>query len=151
MEHTQLHHRVYLAFQKVARPTGKEIAPHKCAECDDIAERLGSFKATEVPDSLCEWIARSMPLLSPLASLYFLPRLIEFGTINPGSQLNFDLLSFMADTRDGNYGSYNGELMYSHSQREILIEYFEFLRGLKSTDLNEVDIDKAVSFWRVEP
>ncbi len=151
MVHTDFSHRVYRAFQDVERPTGKEIAPHKCAECDDIADRLDSFKASEVPDSLCEWIARSMPLLSPIASLYFLPRLIEFGANNPGSQLNDDLLSFMSDTRDGNYGSCDGELMYSHSQREILIEYFELLRGLKRPDLDESDIDKAVSFWRVEP
>lgn len=150
MEKSTIGQRAYRAFKFAERPIGKGIAPHECIECDDIAKSFGAFDVQSVPDSMCEWLARSLPLLSPAATCYYLPRLIEFGSLNPQSNVNSDVVSFMSDTRDGNYSQYALKPEYSDAARASLVEYFEFLRGLNDPDLDQTDISKAISFWRVE-
>jgi hypothetical protein len=70
--------RLYAAFAETPRPGEKEITPHRCGECDEVAARLAVHEHSEVPDEEMYWLGDSLPLLCPKAFRYYLPSLVAF-------------------------------------------------------------------------
>ena len=76
--------KMYEAFSSAEKPELDEIAPcrHKCLECDEIKYGLHPYNVKDVPDELIAKLNESLPLLSPKALRYYLPRYMEFGLLN---------------------------------------------------------------------
>jgi hypothetical protein len=68
--------RLYIAFAEAPRPSEMQITPHRCGECDEVTARLARHESTEVPVEDMHWLGDSLPLLSPKAFRYYLPRFI---------------------------------------------------------------------------
>jgi hypothetical protein len=73
MDAQELRNLILDAFASVPKPTHEEIAPHRCMECDELAEDLVPFEAAKIPDATFRKHVWDMSLLSADAKRYFLP------------------------------------------------------------------------------
>lgn len=73
MDAQDLRRLILDAFASVPKPSREEIAPHRCAECDELAENFAPFDAGLLPDALFRKHVWDMPLLSADAKRYYLP------------------------------------------------------------------------------
>jgi hypothetical protein len=73
MEVPELRDQIIKAFACVPKPVQADIAPHRCMECDELAEELAPFDASQMPDAIFRRHVWDMPLLSAEAKHYYLP------------------------------------------------------------------------------
>jgi hypothetical protein len=73
MDAQQLRELILDAFASVPKPSHEEIAPHRCMECDELAEDLAPFEAATIPDAEFQKHVWDIPLLSADAKRYYLP------------------------------------------------------------------------------
>lgn len=73
MTATDLLTQVKEAFASVPKPPVDDIAPHRCAECDELANDLAPYSAEAMPDAVFSKHVWDLPLLSDEAKHYYLP------------------------------------------------------------------------------
>lgn len=73
MTEEDLSRSVEAAFGSVPKPGRGDIAPHRCTECDELAEDLAPHTGFSLPDAVFKKHVWDMPLLSDDAKRYYLP------------------------------------------------------------------------------
>lgn len=73
MDARELRQLILEAFGSVPKPEHAHIAPHRCMECDELADDLAAHEATHVPDDVFQKHVWDLPLLSANAKHYYLP------------------------------------------------------------------------------
>lgn len=60
------------AFDFVPKPTRTALISHQCCECEELAEDLSSYQASEIPDEVFSKHVWDLPLLSDEGKHYYL-------------------------------------------------------------------------------
>jgi hypothetical protein len=63
----------------------RDIAPHECPECDELANNLLPHPYGGVPDEIMEWHQHDLALLSAAALHYYLPSWLLYSLRHPQS------------------------------------------------------------------
>jgi hypothetical protein len=140
--------RLYRAFAGAPRPERGEITPHRCAECDEVAARLSPHDARAVPDDDMLWLGDSLPLLSPKAFRYYLPRFIEFCLGTPQSSTDAVINYNLAPSASLDVGERNRFAGFADAERRVVLEFVEHRLGLPDNELDQPYLECAVVFWR---
>ena len=143
--------RLYVAFAEAPRPSEKEITPHRCGECDEVASRLAPHEHTEVPDKDMHWLGDCLPLLSPKAFRYFLPSFVAFCLTHRESSLDALINYNLAPSTSLDEGERNRFAYFSPAERQVMAEFVEYRGSLEGADLDQVYLDQAAEFWRAKP
>ncbi len=69
---------MYKVFENTPKPVKDDMTPHRCIECDEVRDQLSEYEKREIPDKLVNYHGDALPLLSPNALHYYLPRYMEF-------------------------------------------------------------------------
>jgi uncharacterized protein DUF6714 len=135
------------SFEDVPKPQGKDIAPHSCAECDNIRRSLEPHPFDKVPDDIIYSLIDSLPLLGPKGLHYFLPTFLLFVIRNPkvagGDYLLYHLAPSKKQLSSG--GEYWERLaVFSPRQRKSILSFVEWLAGTKVGSEYPKDIKRAL-------
>jgi hypothetical protein len=138
--------RLYQAFADAPRPDRDEITPHRCDECDEVSARFSRHPARDVPHDDMLWLGDSMPLLSPKAFRYYLPRFIEFCLVTPQSSadamINYNLAPSGVDL-----GERNRFAQFSDAERRAVHEFVEYRAALPDYEFDQEYLEDARKFW----
>lgn len=140
--------RLYRAFADAPRPDRDEITPHRCGECDEVAARLSRYAARDVPHDDMLWLGDSLPLLSPKAFRYYLPRFIEFCLVTPQSSAEAVMNYNLAPSRDLDVGERNRFSQFNESERRGVLEFVEYRAALPDYEFDRKYLEDALRFWR---
>ena len=83
---------LFAAFSSAPRPAAEEITSHRCCECDRVRDDFARYSVREVPDDVLSYHGDSIPLLTPKAFRYFMPRYIQFTFEHPDTNATDNLL-----------------------------------------------------------
>jgi hypothetical protein len=139
--------RLYRAFSATPRPTEDEIAPHRCCECDEVAQRLGPHESSRVPDDDMLWLSDSLPLLGSAAYRYYLPRFIEFCLVKPQGMLDAVINYSLSPTGDLDVGDRNRFATFTPGEARLVLEFVEHRASDPELELDREHLDKAWLFW----
>ena len=70
--------QTYAAFAEAPRPGRDEITSHRCSECDGIRDQFAKYSVRDVPKELIGFENAALPLMTPKALRYFMPRFVDF-------------------------------------------------------------------------
>lgn len=140
--------RLYRAFTSAPRPQLDEITPHRCAECDEVAARLSPHAARAVPCDDMQWLGDSLPLLSPKAFRYYLPRFIEFCLATPQSSTDAVINYNLAPSASLDVGERNRFAHFADAERRAVLEFVQYRLGLPDNEFDQQHLEGALSFWR---
>jgi hypothetical protein len=141
--------RLYKAFAEAPRPTASELTPHRCGECDEVAARLSAHYARDVPYDDMLWLGDSLPLLSPKAFRYYLPRFIEFCLATPNSSLAAVINYNLAPSGDLDVGERNRFFQFSEAERRAVLEFVQYRASLPESAHDRAYLEDAEIFWSV--
>ncbi len=127
------------AFRDVPAPAADEIAPHRCCECDALAEGFAGHTADAVPDEVVSYELWSLPLFSAAAKRYYLPAWLTRSIDEPGSDFT-DTLVYDLDSDHRHEG-------YTPAQRQAICRYLEFLIDTIDDELDS-EILRALERWQ---
>lgn len=148
MEARQYIARLYGAFADAPRPEHAEITPHRCAECDEIADRLALHAARDVPHEDMLWLGDSaMPLLGPKAFRYYLPRFIEFCLLTPQSSAEAVINYNLVPSGDLDVGERNRFSGFNEAERRAVLEFVEYRSSLPGSEFDQRYLEDARIFW----
>jgi hypothetical protein len=142
--------RLYEAFAGAPRPRRDEITPHRCAECDEVADRLSPHTARAVPHDDMLWLGDSLPLLSPKAFRYYLPGFIEFCLVTPQSSTEAVINYNLAPSGSLDVGERDRFAQFTDAERRVVLEFVEYRLALPDNEFDEEYLQDALSFWRSE-
>lgn len=117
----ELERRVLATFENEAAPPADRIAPHPCAECDELAEDLKGRDPLNIPSDRLEYHRSDLPLLSAEAKRYFLPAWL-IGSID-------DTESDLTDALIMNLDSDHRQDGYSDSRKAVIRDYLDYIRA----------------------
>ena len=143
--------RLYAAFADAPRPSAKEITPHRCGECDEVASRLAPHEHNEVPDEDMYWLGDSLPLLSPKAFRYYLPSFVAFSLTHRESSLDALINYNLAPSPSLDEGDRDRFEYFSPEEREVMVEFVGYRASLEGADFDRQYLDQAVRYWRATP
>ena len=141
------------AFGDVARPSGAtEITSHRCNECDELANDLSPYRWSDVPDKLLVQHASGLPLLTPIALVYYLPAWMLHALDNPSSIVTtFVLLHLMPSY---NWSDENPVYSLDRDSQFHALSGLQcraiagFLSAMRGTDFeDEEQLDLAAKLW----
>lgn len=134
--------RLYGAFSNAPRPAQEEITSHRCGECDEVATRLAPHQSRTVPDEDMYWLGDSLPLLSPKAFRYFIPRFVEFCLKHPDGSLDG-----VIDYNLGPYEDSSEKLgIFTASERYALLEFVQFRLDSSDAHYDKQYLENAKRF-----
>jgi Family of unknown function (DUF6714) len=139
--------RLYGAFADAPRPGPGEITAHRCDECEEVSARLSRYAASDVPHDDMLWLGDSMPLLSPKAFRYYLPRFIEFCLVTPQSSAEATINYNLAPSGDLDVGERNRFAQFNDVERRIVLEFVEYRAGLPECKFDRRYLEDALAFW----
>lgn len=142
--------RLYRAFADAPRPKHDEITPHRCDECDEVSARLSGHPVQEVPHDDMLWLGDSLPLLSPKAFRYYLPRFIEFCLVTPQSSADALINYNLAPSADLDVGERNRFAHFNSAERLAILEFVEYRAASPAGEYDEKYLNDALDFWRVD-
>ena len=143
--------RLYAAFAEAPRPNEKEITPHRCGECDEVAARLAPHEHTEVPVEDMYWLGDSLPLLSPKAFRYYLPSFVAFCLAHRESSLDALINYNLAPSASLDEGERNRFAYFAPLEREVIAEFVEHRSNLDGADFDRQYLDQAAEYWGATP
>jgi hypothetical protein len=120
------------AFAGVEHPTGRDLAPHDCDECEDVRERLAPRSFEAVPDEDLDWLRDSLPLLGPKGLNYYLPAYLLRVLREPEWDGTEYVMYHLSPTRESlakepeYWRSRLG--IFSLQQREAVLAFFSWLQ-----------------------
>jgi hypothetical protein len=143
--------RLYTAFSDAPRPDAKDIAPHRCLECDDVQLLLAPYDSRSVPDDAMSKLGDSLTLLGPNAFRYYLPRYIAFSIQHPESKLN-EMINFnLAPSESLDEGSRDRFLSFAPRERQAVLEFVRYRAQLEFAELDGEYLEQAEKFWGAAP
>ena len=138
---------VYVAFDAAPRPAADEITSHRCCECDRVRDDLARFRARDVPDDVLSYHGDSIPLLTPKAFRYFLPRYIQFTCDHPGENAT-EILLFNLSPEVPSSEFWSGRCDdFSDPERESILRYLAYRKTWRDAYLDAGEIERAIRFW----
>jgi len=140
--------RLYRAFAEAPRRDRDESTPHRCCECDEVAARLSRYAARDVPDDEMLRLGDSLPLLSPKAFRYYLPRFIEFCLTTPESSAEAVMNCNLAPSGDLDVGERNRFAQFSEAERRVVLEFVECRAASPDYESDREFLDEVLGFWR---
>lgn len=135
----------------VPRPERGEITPHSCDECDEVSARLSPHRAGDVPSADMHWLGDSLPLLSPKAFRYYLPRFIEFCLLTSQSSVEAVINYNLAPSGDLDVGERNRFAGFTAAQRQVVLEFVELRANSPDYQSDRAYLKDALAFWRGNP
>jgi hypothetical protein len=143
--------RLYVAFADAPRPSEKEITPHRCGECDEVASRLAAHEHSQVPDEDMYWLGDSLPLLSPKAFRYYLPSFVAFCLKHAESSLDALINYNLAPSDSFDEGDRNRFAYFAPEERKVMAEFVEHRAKLEGAEFDRAYLDKAMQYWSATP
>ena len=143
--------RLYIAFAEAPRPSEKEITPHRCGECDEVASRLASHEHNEVPDEDMYWLGDSLPLLSPKAFRYYLPSFVAFSLAHRDSSLDALINYNLAPSATLDEGERDRFTYFSPEERKVIVEFVVYRSNLEGAEFDRQYLDQAMQYWSTTP
>lgn len=141
--------QIYAAFAFAPRPEADEITPHRCPECDEVRDRLAACMPRSISAGHMEWLGDSLPLLSPKALRYFLPRYLEFSlTHRDSNACELVLYHLAAEHPEGEYWI-ERYFQFSQPEREVLVEYLQHRANWPEFEFEKSWILRGIEFWSV--
>jgi hypothetical protein len=139
------------AFSEVSRPTGMDLAPHPCDECDQVRALLGAHAFTSAPDEVLDHLGDSLPLLAPAGLHYYLPAYLLRALHDP----KFEWLDFLlfhlgpSDSDLSQRGNYWSERLavFSVKQRSAVRAFLEWLAGTTEGADYAEELARANAMW----
>ena len=142
MDTTELRQAIVAAFSSVPRPERNNIAPHKCPECDELADDFPSFDALSIPDSIFEKHLWDLSLLSAEAKHYFLPTWLLRGINIEGPWLPDQCEVVLLGLGSVEH-RWSPAPPYTKIQWQVIKEWIEHIEGF-SDDIDMEMIEKAL-------
>jgi hypothetical protein len=139
--------RIYAAFSEAARPAADDIAPHPCCECAEVAARLVPHQSREVPVEDMSCLADSLPLLSPRALRYFLPRYLEFTLTNPESIARDNVLYHLSAEHASEEYWVERYRVFSQNERFAIAEYLRYRQTWPDAKWEAEHMARALENW----
>jgi hypothetical protein len=139
--------RLYRAFAQAPRPGPAEITPHRCGECDEVSARLSRHGARDVPHDDMHWVGDCMPLLSPIAFRYYLPRFIEFCLVTPESSADAVINYNLAPAGELDVGERNRFAGFNEAERQVVLEFVQYRHGMPDSEFDQDYLQRALAFW----
>lgn len=90
-----------------------------------------------------------MPLLSPKAFRYYLPRFIEFCLETPRSSAEAVINYNLAPSGDLDVGERNRFAHFNDVERRVVLEFVEYRAALPEYELDRRYLQDALAFWGV--
>ncbi len=126
------------------------ITPHRCEECDEVRDRLSRHEPRRVPESDMKWLGDSLPLLSPEALRYYLPRYLEFSiTHRDSNACEFVLYHLSSEHPEEEYWA-ERYAVFSQEERDALVEYLRYRSGWAGAELEQAWVLRAIRFWSAQ-
>lgn len=139
--------RLYQAFADAPRPERDEIAPHRCSECDEVVARLSPHLARDVPLGDMNWLWDTLPLLSPKAFRYYLPRFIECCVVTPECSVEAIINCNLAPAGELDVGARNRFAQFNDAERRALLEFVDYRIASADTEIDRTQLEDARLFW----
>jgi hypothetical protein len=143
--------RLYGAFGEAPRPNEKEITPHRCGECDEVAARLAPHGHDQVPAEDMYWLGDSLPLLSPKAFRYYLPGFVAFCMTHRESSLDALINYNLAPSRTLDEGERDRFGYFSPAEREVIAEFVDYRSSMDGAEFDRQHLEQAIQYWRATP
>ena len=140
--------RLFASFAYAPRPARADITPHRCCECDEVADRLSAYTARDVPEDDMHWLGDCLPLLSAKAFRFYLPRFIEFCLRVPNSNVEALINYNLVPSTDLDVGERNRFAGFSDEERRVVLEFVEYRASLPDQIHDGPYLEAASSFWR---
>jgi hypothetical protein len=142
------------AFAEATRPSGHDLAPHECDECEQIRGVLGSYHFNSLPNDVLDWFADSLPLLGPKGLNYYLPAYMFRALSNPDwgrvDLLIYHLGPTKTDiSKQPKYWADRVEI-FSQDQRRAILAFISWLATTAVGQEYPDEISRALSLWRPE-
>ncbi len=136
------------AFAEAPRPSRDQITTHQCCECERLRADLAGYTVDELPDRVVEYHADSIPLLSPAAFRYFLPRYVRLTCEKPDtSATDFVLFNLCPDDRSSEFWSGRCDT-FTRLECEAIVCYLSHRQSWPDADVDAQWIQPALEFWR---
>lgn len=115
-----------------------------------MGDRLARYESSAVSVPDMEWLGDSLPLLSPKALRYFLPRYLEFSITHRGSNAcEFVLYHLAAEHPEQDYWTERYRV-FSRSERNAIVEYLRYRATWADAEFEEDWVKRAISFWSAQ-
>ena len=139
--------RLYGAFAEAPRPSEKEVTPHRCGECDEVAARLAPHEHDAVPVADMYWLGDSLPLLSPKAFRYYLPSFVAFCLTHRDSSVDALINYNLAPSASLDEGERDRFGYFSPSERQVIAEFVEHRSKMDGAEFDRQYLEKATQYW----
>ncbi len=140
--------KIYKVFSYAEKPSITEITPHRCEECDEIRDSFYAYDQKSIPDNLIKKFFDSLPLLSPKALKYYLPRFLEFSLLNR-DELVFEFCLYHLTGGKPNDPYWEDRIkIFNQKEKELLKEYSMLCKQLsKDFPIDGATLERALQFW----
>jgi len=109
---------------------------------------LARYAVDDVPDEVVEYHADSLPLLSPAAFRYYLPRFVRLTCDNRDTNAtDFVLFNLCPDDRASEFWSGRCDA-FTRRECEAVVAYLLHRRSWPGADIDAQWIEPAIAFWR---
>jgi hypothetical protein len=138
MDPLELKKRIRTAFETEALPVAEDITPHRCAECDEIADDLAGRRPAEISKERLAYHCWDLPFLSSDAKRYYLTAWLFASIDEPDADFtDAVLMNLEGDHRNDGY---------SKAQKTAILDYLRYVR-VRDHELDTSDIDRAEEQW----
>jgi hypothetical protein len=121
--------------------------PTGCSECDSVAARLSPHEVRDVPAEEMRWLADSLPLLSPRALRYFLPRYLEFTLTNPESIARDNVLYHLSAEDPSEDYWVERYRVFTQPERFAIAEYLRYRQTWPDATWEAEHMSRAIGHW----
>ena len=145
--------QTYAAFKDAPRPRIDQITDcgrgSGCGECNDIRDEFAPFAARQLPTELIHKKSDALPLLTPMALRYYLPRFIAFSILpSPRDSFAKDVVLYHLCPKKP-HETYFAErfAMFGASERSAIANYLATRRTSEDIDYHIEMIDTLGKIW----
>ena len=137
---------MYQVFSSVKKPDINKMTPHRCCECDEVRDQLHAYDKRDVPEKLLHYHGDAIPLLSPKALRYYLPRYIEFGLLNQDANAFDNVLYALAPDELDDYHTERINV-FTKEEKKIFVKYLLLRQTMEDAEYDKEYIDKGLEAW----
>jgi hypothetical protein len=96
------------------------------------------------------WVGDSLPLLSPKAFRYYLPRFIAFCLEHSDSSADAVINYNLAPSGSLDDGERDRFVYFSPAERRVVAEFVEHRSQMEGAEFDRVYLDQARAYWNSE-
>jgi len=135
------------AFGGAPRPDIGEITGHRCCECNRVRDDFSQFSVADVPESVIEFHQDSIPLLTPKAFRYYLPRYVQVSCENLESDVSDMLLfSLSPDDPESEFWSQRCD-EFTETEKQAIVEYLTYRKSWSDASVDSQWIEPGIEYW----